>query len=179
MPKIIHAADFHLDSAFGGLPTEKARERRRESRELIDRLARLAMEEKAEVLLLAGDLFDGERVFPETLERLGEALASLPCPVFIAPGNHDPYTAISPYALRHWPENVHIFRREELEAVHLPDLDCVVHGAAFTSRSKAEQVLAGFCAPQDGRTHLLCLHGDVGAPGSTYRSEERRVGKEC
>ena len=30
MPKIIHAADFHLDSAFGGLPTEKARERRRE-----------------------------------------------------------------------------------------------------------------------------------------------------
>ena len=90
MPKIIHAADFHLDSAFGGLPTEKARERRRESRELIDRLARLAMEEKAEVLLLAGDLFDGERVFPETLERLGEALASLPCPVFIAPGNHDP-----------------------------------------------------------------------------------------
>lgn len=168
MPKIIHAADFHLDSAFGGLPTEKARERRRESRELIDRLARLAMEEKAEVLLLAGDLFDGERVFPETLERLGEALASLPCPVFIAPGNHDPYTAISPYALRHWPENVHIFRREELEAVHLPDLDCVVHGAAFTSRAKAEQVLAGFCAPQDGRTHLLCLHGDVGVPGSTY-----------
>ena len=168
MPKIIHAADFHLDSAFGGLPTEKARERRRESRELIDRLARLAMEEKAEVLLLAGDLFDGERVFPETLERLGEALASLPCPVFIAPGNHDPYTAISPYALRHWPENVHIFRREELEAVHLPDLDCVVHGAAFTSRSKAEQVLAGFSAPQDGRTHLLCLHGDVGALGSTY-----------
>ena len=168
MPKIVHAADFHLDSAFGGLPTEKARERRRESRELIDRLARLAMEEKAEVLLLAGDLFDGERVFPETLERLGEALASLPCPVFISPGNHDPYTAISPYALRHWPENVHIFRREELEAVHLPDLDCVVHGAAFTSRAKAEQVLAGFCAPQDGRTHLLCLHGDVGAPGSTY-----------
>lgn len=168
MPKIVHAADFHLDSAFGGLPTDKARERRRESRELADRLADLVRAEEAEVVLLAGDLFDGERVFPETLERLKAALASMGCPVFIAPGNHDPYTAISPYALRHWPENVHIFRREELEAVHLPDLDCVVHGAAFTSRSKAEQVLAGFCAPQDGRTHLLCLHGDVGAPGSTY-----------
>ena len=33
MPKIVHAADFHLDSAFGGLPTEKARERRREARD--------------------------------------------------------------------------------------------------------------------------------------------------
>ncbi len=39
MPKIIHAADFHLDSAFGGLPVEKARERRRESRDLLRRLA--------------------------------------------------------------------------------------------------------------------------------------------
>ena len=168
MPKIIHAADFHLDSAFGGLPTEKARERRRESRELIDRLARLVLEEGAEVLLLAGDLFDGERVFPETLERLGDALAALPCPVFIAPGNHDPYTAISPYALRRWPENVHIFQKERLEAVNLPDLNCVVHGAAFTSPSKTEQVLAGFSAPRDGRTHLLCLHGDLGGAGSPY-----------
>ena len=168
MPKIIHAADFHLDSAFGGLPTEKARERRRESRELIDRLARLVLEEGAEVLLLSGDLFDGERVFPETLERLSDVLASLPCPVFIAPGNHDPYTAISPYALRSWPENVHIFHREDLEAVNLPDLDCVVHGAAFTSQARTDQVLAGFTAPRDGRTHLLCLHGDVGAPGSAY-----------
>lgn len=168
MPKIVHAADFHLDSAFGGLPTEKARERRRESRELTGRLARLVLEEKAEVLLLSGDLFDGERVFPETLEQLGDVLASLPCPVFIAPGNHDPYTAISPYALRRWPENVHIFRSEELEAVVLPDLNCVVHGAAFTSRGRTDQVLAGFAAPRDGRTHLLCLHGDVGAPGSAY-----------
>ena len=52
MPKIVHAADFHLDSAFGGLPTEKARERRRESRALTRRLARLVMAEKAEGILL-------------------------------------------------------------------------------------------------------------------------------
>ena len=39
MPKIIHGADFHLDSAFAGLPPEKARQRRRESRELLDALA--------------------------------------------------------------------------------------------------------------------------------------------
>ena len=38
MPKIIHGADFHLDSAFAGLPPEKARQRRRESRELLERL---------------------------------------------------------------------------------------------------------------------------------------------
>ena len=42
MLKIIHAADFHLDSTFSGLSYEKALQRRRESRELLDRLAQLA-----------------------------------------------------------------------------------------------------------------------------------------
>lgn len=168
MPKIIHAADFHLDSAFGGLPTEKARERRRESRELIDRLAGLAREENAEILLLCGDLFDGERVFPETLERLRDVLDALNLPTFIAPGNHDPFTPISPYALQRWPENVHIFHSEHLEGVALPDLGCVVYGAAFVSPAKTEQVLAGFSVPDDGKTHLLCLHGDVGGLNAAY-----------
>ena len=168
MPKIVHAADFHLDSAFGGLPTDKARERRRESRELADRLADLVRAEEAEIVLLAGDLFDGERVFPETLERLKAALASMGCPVFIAPGNHDPYTPHSPYAATDWPENVHIFHSEAIESVLLPDLACVVHGAAFTSPERTSPPLAGFSAPEDGRTHLLCLHGDAGAPSSPY-----------
>lgn len=168
MPKIVHAADFHLDSAFGGLSADKARERRRESRDLIDRLGRLVKEENAEILLLSGDLFDGERVFPETLERLRDVLEELPCPVFIAPGNHDPFTPVSPYALQQWPRNVHIFRREEMEAVALPDLDCAVYGAAFTSRARTDQVLAGFKAQKDDRTRLLCLHGEVGVPGGSY-----------
>jgi len=168
MVTFIHAADFHLDSAFGGLPPEQARQRRRESRELLDRLASLVKEERADLVLLAGDLFDGERVYPETVERLREALAAMACPVFIAPGNHDPYTPRSPYAAGIWPENVHIFRRGDLEAVELPALGCVVHGAAFTAPDRQDEALSGFSVPADGRMHLLCLHGDVNAPGSIY-----------
>lgn len=168
MPKIVHAADLHLDSAFGGLPMDKARERRRESREMAGRLAALVREEKAEIVLLAGDLFDGERVFPETLEQLKAALAGMGCPVFIAPGNHDPYTRHSPYAAADWPGNVHIFRGEAMEAVLLPDLDCVVCGAAFTAPARTSPPLAGFTVPQDDRLCLLCLHGDVGRPASQY-----------
>ncbi|MBD5161492.1 MAG: DNA repair exonuclease [Oscillibacter sp.] len=168
MPKIIHAADFHLDSAFGGLPTEKARERRRESRELADRLAELVRVERADLVLLSGDLFDGERVFPETLERLKAALARMACPVFISPGNHDPYTSRSPYALGPWPDNVCIFREEGLSSAALPELNCVVYGGAFTGPERTGQALADLSLPRDGRTHILCLHGDVGAPGSAY-----------
>lgn len=168
MPKIIHAADFHLDSAFGGLPTEKSRERRRESRDLVDRLADLAVLEKADLVLLSGDLFDGQRVYPETLERLKANLARMGCPVFIAPGNHDPWTPRSPYALQSWPDNVCIFREEGLSSVTLPELGCVVHGAAFVGRSRTSPVLAGRSVPEDGMTHLFCLHGDAANPTSQY-----------
>lgn len=168
MPKIIHAADLHLDSAFGGLPVGKARERRRESRDLVDRLADLAAVEKADLVLLSGDLFDGQRVYPETLERLKAALARMRCPVFIAPGNHDPWTPRSPYAVQTWPDNVCIFREEGLSAVTLPELGCVVHGAAFLSPERTGSPLAGRPVPKDGMTHLVCLHGDVGNPASRY-----------
>ncbi|MDE7261708.1 MAG: DNA repair exonuclease [Oscillospiraceae bacterium] len=168
MPKIIHAADFHLDSAFGGLPAEKARERRRESRELADRLADLAELEKADLVLLSGDLFDGERVYPETLERLKAALARIKCPVFIAPGNHDPYTPRSPYALQPWPENVYIFREEGLASVALPELGCVVYGAAFTGRERTTPALPSRAAGKGRMVHICCLHGDVANPNSQY-----------
>ena len=166
MLRIIHAADFHLDSAFGGLPTEKSRERRRESRELADRLADLVLLEKADLVLLSGDLFDGERVYPETLERLRAALARTQRPVFIAPGNHDPYTPRSPYALQPWPDNVCIFREEGLASVTLPELKCVVHGAAFVGPERGAYALSK--VPEDGMTHLFCLHGDIGNPASRY-----------
>lgn len=168
MIRIVHGADLHLDSAFVGLSEEKARQRRQEGRLLLDRLAALVREEQADLMLLAGDLFDSRHVYPETLDHLARALANMDCPVFIAPGNHDPYQQGSPYASSIWPENVHIFRAEELQAVELPALNCVVYGAAFTSPQRESEVLADFTAPADGKIHLMCLHGDVGGIDGHY-----------
>ena len=54
--RIIHAADFHLDSPFQGLSAAKAALRREEQRELLSALAGLAVEESADLMLLSGDL---------------------------------------------------------------------------------------------------------------------------
>ena len=89
MLKIIHGADFHLDSPFSGLSPEQAVQRREEQRELLDRLAALARDRQADLVLLAGDLLDSERVYRETALALSRALGAIPCPVFISPGNHD------------------------------------------------------------------------------------------
>ena len=96
MVKIIHGADFHLDSPFSGLSPERAAQRRAEQRELLDRLAQLARERQADLVLLAGDLLDSGRVFRETAQALARSLGAIPCPVFIAPGNHDFIPAVPP-----------------------------------------------------------------------------------
>ena len=90
--KIVHAADFHLDSAFGALSAEQARQRRRESRELLTRLCNYVNQNGVDIVLLAGDLFDSDTTYRETLEALSEALGAMQARVFIAPGNHDPLT---------------------------------------------------------------------------------------
>ena len=157
--RVLHAADFHLDSAFRGLSAEKARERRRESRDLLERLANCANDRQADLVLLAGDLLDGAHAYRETLEQMVQALGRIRCPVVIAPGNHDPYWSGSPYCRMSWPENVHLFTTAAVEALELPG--CTVYGAAFTAEEQPESLLAGFSAPRDGGIHLMCLHGDV------------------
>ncbi|MBU5435902.1 DNA repair exonuclease [Pseudoflavonifractor sp. MSJ-37] len=167
MLNVIHGADFHLDAPFHALPPEQAAQRREEQRELLFRLARLAEEERADLVLLSGDLFDGRQVYSETLEALEKALGSMKAQVFIAPGNHDLWSARSPYAGLVWPDNVHIFTEPQIETVELPELGCVVHGAAFTAPHREDRALAGFQVPNDGKIHLLVLHAD-GTPNSQY-----------
>ena len=111
-------------------------------------------------MLLAGDLLDSERVFPETALALSKALASIPCPVFIAPGNHDPYTDRSIWTALNWPDNVHIFRSHDLERVDLPG--CTLWGRAFTGAHQETSPLEGLAVPGDGKLHLAVLHGCVG-----------------
>lgn len=165
MIKLIHGADLHLDSPFSGLTPEQAAARRQEQRELLDRLARLAREREADLLLLSGDLLDSRRTYRETAQALARSLGSLPCPVFLAPGNHDFYGPQSLYAALDWPENVHIFTSGSVRRAELPGLDCVVYGRAFLGPREDRSPLEGFRAERDGRVQLMAVHGEVDGRG--------------
>lgn len=169
----IHASDFHLDSSFRALSPRQAVQRRQESREVVARLANCARQRDAGLVLLSGDLFDGAEVYRETIEALARVLGELHVPVFIAPGNHDWYGTGSPYATENWPDNVHIFRSGEMGCAEVPELNCVVHGAAFTAPEQTESLLAGFAAPTDGKIHLMVLHADVEGAAGRYNSITR------
>lgn len=168
MIRILHAADLHLDSPFEGLSEEKAALRRSEQRELLRHIAQLRAESGAQLVLLAGDLFDSLRPWPGTEEALRLALAEMDVPVFISPGNHDCFQPGGLWSRLRPPGNVHIFSSAQPKGIKLEGLGVQVWGAAFQDRSSGP-LLRGFSAGREpGLTQLLCLHGEVGAPASRY-----------
>lgn len=168
MLKFIHAADFHLDSAFAALPPRQAAARRRESRELPRRLANYADQNGIDLVLLAGDLFDSAAAYRDTAESLSAALGQMNAQVYIAPGNHDWYGPGSPYLTVRWPENVHIFTQPQLTAMAWLEKNLVIHGAAFTGPEQPEGFLSGFTAPADGKIHIGLLHGEIDPAEARY-----------
>ena len=113
--RILHSADWHLDASFSSLPEENRQLLRRAQQRLPELVGALCREHRCDLVLLAGDIFDG---IPgtQTVERLKRELSRWGVPVCIAPGNHDYLGPDSPWQ-EQWPENVHIFKRELSYAV--------------------------------------------------------------
>lgn len=85
--RILHTADWHLGRTLEG------RSRMEEQEALVDELARLVEEERIDLVLIAGDVYDSvnppaaaEQLFYEALTRLGAAGRR---PVAVIAGNHD------------------------------------------------------------------------------------------
>lgn len=173
MVKILHAADFHLDTPFDSLPAEKAAQRRREQRELLMQIARLVKKEKVELVLLAGDLLDSGLSYFETYEALYSALSEIEVPVFISPGNHDYYCSKSPYATMEFPENVHIFKSPIIDHVDLPELGCRIWGAGFNA-PLCPPLTDTFQAPASNLLNIMVIHGELS--GNSYNTiKEKRI----
>ncbi len=132
--RFIHLADVHLDTSFSGagFPSRLGDRKREAIRGTFRRIIEDARSSAVDFVLIAGDLFEHERVTPDTFEFLKQQLENLSAiRVFIAPGNHDPFMKGSPYKEDAWPANVHIFDREEFQSVELPDLGVRVTGFGF------------------------------------------------
>ncbi|MBQ3193424.1 MAG: DNA repair exonuclease [Oscillospiraceae bacterium] len=163
--KLLHSADWHLDSPFAGFPEKQRQLLKEEQRKIPGKIADLCRRENCDLVLLAGDLFDGD-ASRETLERVKNALADCGVPVLISPGNHDFCAPGSPWLEENWPENVFVFTGA-LESVSIQALDCRIYGAGFQSMD-CEGLLEDFRAEGDERYHLAVLHGDPALKTSPY-----------
>ena len=168
--KLLHAADLHLDSAFAGLPEEKAALCRQESRDILRRMVDWANDHEADVMLLAGDLFDSDRLYSQTARTLALTLGRFRGRIFLAPGNHDFYAPGSGYSAVEWPENVHIFTSRTPQTVLLPEWNASVTGIAFTTAEEWEPFAGAAFAGSEAAVRLGVVHGEVTRGESKYRA---------
>jgi len=163
--KILHSADWHLDSPFAGFPETQRILLRNEQRKIPGRIADLCRREDCDMVLLAGDIFDGEPT-RESIRLLKKALSDCGVPVLIAPGNHDFCHPDSIWIQERWPENVFIFTGA-LESVTIQGLDCRIYGGAFQSMD-CGAMLEDFRAEGTETYRVAVLHGDPAQANSPY-----------
>lgn len=160
---ILHTADWHLDSPFSAFPEEERRILRSRLRELPEMTTRICREAHCDLVLLAGDIFDGAPT-RDSLALLKGALERCRVPVLISPGNHDFCGPGSPWLEETWPENVYIFTGG-LSSVAIPSLDCRVYGAGYSSMD-CPALLRDFRAEGTETYCIGLLHGDPTAASS-------------
>ena len=163
--RILHTADWHMDSPFSGFPAEQRAWLKNEQRKLPGKIARLVRRESCDLVLISGDVFDSPDA-RESVPLVRQALADCAVPVFIAPGNHDYLSSTSPWLRETWPENVHIFA-PGLSWVDIPKLNCRVYGAGYRGM-ESPGLLENFRAEGEPRYRLMVLHGDPQRTQSPY-----------
>jgi DNA repair exonuclease SbcCD nuclease subunit len=178
--RFIHAADLHLDSPLAGL-RERAGEHADRlvgaTRRAFEGLVDFAVDERVDLVVIAGDVFDGDwpdhttgLFFVRMLARLKVAGIL----VAMIRGNHDAASVISKRLT--WPDNVREFSSRVPETWTLPELGVAIHGQSFADRAIPQNLAAGYPEPVPGLFNIGLLHTSAtGRPGhDTYAPCEPR-----
>jgi len=174
--RLVHTSDVHLESdTFGSGP--RGDELRLRIRAAFSEVVELANRNRADLLLIVGDLFDSSRVPDEALGSAFATIASARMPVVMIPGNHDAhdersiYAGLAPSSL---PENLHLILEPEGRTLHFPWLAARVWGRALVEHSPDYRPLSGLPAPEPASWNIALAHGFVMDDGEFERSSPIR-----
>jgi DNA repair protein SbcD/Mre11 len=177
--RIVHTADVHLGARHADMGDQAAAQRERQFaafKTTVD----LAIEERVDLFLIAGDLFDSNTQPRRSAERVAAEIARLAAAKVrsvMIPGTHDVYDRSS------------IYRAYDLEAlagsdpdddfvtvltparpwVHLAACDVVVFGQVFATKKAPKSPLQGLdtSVVPEATFRVGMVHGAVAIPGKT------------
>jgi DNA repair exonuclease SbcCD nuclease subunit len=163
MVRFLHTSDWQLGMRRHFLD-EEALPRFMQARiDAIDAIGRLAAEKSCSFVVVCGDVFDSNHLSRRTVARALEALAGVPCPVFLLPGNHDPLDAGSIYTSKAFsrsrPDNVHVLTSTAPVKI---GSDVEIVGVPWTTRSPLVDLVARACDGLDAarKVFRICVaHG--------------------
>lgn len=184
MLRIIHTADVHLGARHDDLGEQAAAQRERQFAAFVAAID-LALAEKVDLFLIAGDLFDSNVQPRRSVERVAAQLRRLAesrIRTVIIPGTHDCYDRSSIYRAYDLkalagstPDDDFVtVLHPDLPSVHLPACDVMVHGPVFATKRAPHSPLRDLDPSTDaaGATWRIgMVHGSIAIPGKTDRDE--------
>lgn len=152
---VVHSSDLHVDHDY------TARLHGGDGTAGLACVLAAARAMTADVVILAGDIFDHHRL-PQTLvERSAAVMAGAGLPLVVLPGNHDPAVSEAIYrgAAFSALENVHVIGVTHEEAVVFPDLSLEIWGRAHRDYSDMIALPARPRARRATRWQIAIAHG--------------------
>jgi DNA repair exonuclease SbcCD nuclease subunit len=183
MLRLLHTADVHLGARHADLGDAAAAQRERQFA-AFRASVELAITEKVDLFLIAGDLFDSNVQPRRSVERVAAELARLAkarIRAVLIPGTHDVYDRASVYRAHDLPAMAGTRPAEEMITVLTPErpwihfaaLDAVVHGPVFATKRAPHSPLRDLAAVATPRAtwKIGLLHASVAIPGRTEGDE--------
>lgn len=156
--RFIHTADIH----WGMSPDNDkswSRERAQAIKDTFGEIVRQAKLRDVDFLFVAGDLFHRQPLLRD-LKELNYLFSTIPSVrVVLIAGNHDRIRNNSAILSFTWCPNVTWLMDEELSSVYFEDCNTEVHGFSYHTAEITESRLNDLKAPDDGRIHVLLVHG--------------------
>ncbi len=143
MIRVIHTGDLHLDEPFAYLAAPKRAIKKQAIKSTLTQIIELTLEKQADVLIVAGDLFNNPNPLPETVAFAIEQFSRVTgqVQVVIVPGNHDIYQPGGIWDQPDWPENVMLFRDNSWAIQKLEASGITVAGIACHAAGDEKNVL--------------------------------------
>jgi len=169
MLKILHTADIHLGAKFSGLGNKGASQRE-QLRTTFKKVIATAIDEKVDIVLVAGDLFDANQQPQRNIDLVIEQfnlLGSNNVPVCLIPGTHDCLDSSSIYRKVDFEgicPNLKIFADENVSCQEYPGLDLTVYGKPNLSNRSHISPLKGLARLTSSKFHVAMAHGSFYIP---------------
>jgi DNA repair exonuclease SbcCD nuclease subunit len=183
MLRLLHTADVHLGARHADLGEAATAQRERQMAAFVATVD-LAIAERVDVVLIAGDLFDSNTQPRRTVERVGAEIRRLGAArirTVIIPGTHDVYDRASIYRVHDLKALAGSTQDDDLVTILTPDrpevrlaaCDVTVHGVVFATKRAPHSPLRDVrVAAGDGTTwHVGLVHGALAIPGKTDGDE--------
>ncbi|MGZ9160678.1 MAG: metallophosphoesterase family protein [Candidatus Limnocylindrales bacterium] len=184
MLRIVHTADVHLGARHDDLGEQASAQRERQFAAFAATVD-LALSEKVDLFLVAGDLFDSNVQPRRSVERVAAQLKRLAAGkvrTVIIPGTHDCYDRASIYRAYDLKTMAGSTAEDDwvtiltpaLPSIHLPACDVTVHGPVFATKRAPHSPLLDLDAAGDGTKatwKVGMVHGSVSIPGKTERDD--------